>query len=58
MDARIAHSEVLTRYLNCKDGGRALAYNCWVKADLEKTDYPQQAYELGKRIGAQEEQNV
>ena len=58
MDAMIAHYEVLARYLNWKDSGRVLAYNCWAKADLEKTDYPQQAYELGKRIGAQEEQNV
>lgn len=58
MDALIAHYEVLTRYLRWQDSGRVLAYGCWTKEDLEKTEYPQQAYELGKRIGAQEEQNV
>lgn len=58
MDALIAHYEVLARYLRWQDSGRVLAYDCWTKEDLEKTEYPQQAYELGKQIRAQEEQNV
>lgn len=44
------HYDVLYKYLKWNDAGRVLACNCWTKQDLDKTDYPQQAYELGKTI--------
>lgn len=50
MDALLAHYEILNRFLHWEDAGRVLAYNCWVKEDLEKTGCPAQAYELGKSL--------
>lgn len=38
------------RYLGWKDAGMLLAYGCYTRADIEKTDYPHKAYELGKRV--------
>jgi Multimeric flavodoxin WrbA len=42
--------EAILRYLNWKDAGRLLAKGCPTRAVAETTDYPQQAYEMGKAI--------
>lgn len=39
-----------TKYLGWKDCGGVFAYGCHQKSDIEKTDYPQQAYELGLNL--------
>lgn len=37
-------------YLEWEDAGTIVGYNCWVSEDIKKTDFPLQAYELGKNI--------
>lgn len=39
-----------TRYLGWKDCGGIFAYGCYQKADIQRTDYPRQAFELGKNL--------
>ena len=39
-----------THYLGWKDMGILLAYGCYSRSDMEKTDYPEQAYQLGRSI--------
>ncbi|MCI5754394.1 MAG: flavodoxin family protein [Clostridiales bacterium] len=38
------------RYLGWEDCGTVLAIGCATRQDVERTDYPQQAYELGKAL--------
>ena len=38
------------KYLGWKDSGVLLAYGCSTRADIEKTDYPKKAYELGRAV--------
>lgn len=39
-----------TRYLGWKDCGGIFAYGCYQKADIQRTDYLRQAFELGKNL--------
>lgn len=39
-------------YLGWKDVGTLLAYGCYARADIDKTDYPEKAYRLGKEVKA------
>lgn len=38
----------MLHYLGWTDAGTLLVYGCCTRADIEKTDYPEQAYQLGK----------
>ena len=38
------------KYLGWKDCGVLLAYGCYGRDDIERTDYPQKAYEMGKAV--------
>lgn len=38
------------RYLGWEDCGGIYAFGCYQKKDIEKTDYPKRAYELGKSL--------
>ena len=38
------------RYLGWKDCGGIYAYGCYQKADIQKTDYPRLAFELGENL--------
>ncbi len=38
------------QYMKWENGGMIVAMDCWSRADIEKTNYPQQAYELGKNV--------
>lgn len=42
--------EAILRYLNWKDAGTLLAKGCPAREVIETTDYPQQAYEMGKSL--------
>lgn len=42
--------EEAMHYLQWKDRGQIFAIGCAVREDIEKTDYPQQAYSLGKNL--------
>lgn len=46
-----SHYEVLLDYLGWSDAGRVIAPGIWLEGAIKSTAYPQQAYELGKRIG-------
>lgn len=46
---RYVYEEAM-HYLQWKDCGQIYAVSCATREDIEKTDYPQQAYELGKNI--------
>lgn len=42
--------EAILRYLNWKDTGMLFAKGCPAREVIETTDYPQQAYEMGKAV--------
>lgn len=45
-----SHYEVLLDYLGWTDAGRVIAPGVWQAGAVNHTDYPRQAYELGKHI--------
>lgn len=50
MDGIVATYETDLKYLNWQDAGKVLAIGCYAREDIEKTDYPNQAYLLGKNL--------
>ena len=42
------HYKIIINYLKWEDAGSLLATGCRVLSDIEQTDYPNQAYEMGK----------
>ncbi len=46
----ISHYETLLNYLNWSDSGKMIASGVWTEGDVNYTQYPKQAYELGKNI--------
>lgn len=42
--------ETTLKYLGWQECGKILAYGCYHRSDIKKTDYPNQAYELGRRL--------
>lgn len=46
----LSHYEVLLEYLGWKDAGRVIASGVWPVGAISQTKYPEQAYQLGKRI--------
>ena len=44
------HYKVLLNYLGWQDAGQVIASGVWPVGAIKNTDYPQKAYELGKRI--------
>ncbi len=52
MDALVSHFEALTGYLRWENAGGVLAFSCGVRADIERTDYPKQAYDCGLNLKA------
>ena len=49
-DALEAHYDTLIRYLNLDDCGRVLGYGCGTPAMTKRSRYPDEAYNLGKRL--------
>ena len=47
----VSHYETLLNYLGWTDAGQVIASGVWPVGAVEGTKYPQQAYELGKKIG-------
>lgn len=45
-----SHYNAILQYLGWTDAGKVLAIGCKKRKDIEKTDFPQQAYELGKSL--------
>ena len=50
MAALERHYETILRYLGWGDAGRVLAMGCGDRAAIEQTDFPEQAYRLGKSL--------
>lgn len=50
MDGIEATYETDLRYLGWKDCGRILAIGCYSREDIEKTDYPDKAYKMGRNL--------
>ena len=50
MAALERHYETILRYLGWEDAGRVLAVGCGDRAAIEQTDFPEQAYRLGKGL--------
>ena len=46
----ISHYEAIINYLGWKNAGSVIASGVWSAGDISSTQYPQQAYELGKNI--------
>lgn len=46
----INHYETLLNYLGWSDAGKVIASGVWTEGDVNLTQYPKQAYELGKNI--------
>ena len=51
-DALRSHFETICRYLHWELIGSCYAQGVYLRAELEKTDYPEQAYRLGRQIAA------
>jgi len=50
MTALTEHYKALIDWFNCDNAGIILAGECGTREAIEKTDYPAQAYELGRKI--------
>ena len=46
----VSHYKTIVKYLKWKDAGIILATGCGTRNDIEQTEYPAQAYEMGKSI--------
>ena len=46
----LSHYETLLNYLGWSDAGKVIASGVWTEGSINNTQYPKQAYELGKNI--------
>ena len=49
-DGALMSYKGMTKFLGWKIAGSVIALNCWAPDVLKETEYPQEAYELGKYI--------
>ena len=49
-EALTAHYKTLVRYIRFEDEGMVLGYGCGTPEMTERSGYPEQAYQLGKRL--------
>ena len=52
MKALEAHYQTIIRYLEWKDAGILFATGCGSREDIEQTEFPAMAYQMGKTVGA------
>lgn len=52
MRALVGHYRTIVRYMNWHDAGMLLATGCGCREDVEGTDFPDRAREMGKHSGA------
>ena len=50
IDPIIKQYEALSGYLKWRDSGRVIAAGFYTRSDIEKSDFPRKAYELGKSL--------
>ena len=49
-EALECHYKTLVRYLNLDDRGRVLGYGCGTVSMTKQSQYPNKAYQLGKKL--------
>ena len=49
-DGALMSYKGMTKFLGWKIVGSVIALNCWAPDVLKETEYPQEAYELGKNV--------
>ena len=49
-NALVEHYKTLVRYMGWEDAGMVLAGGCGVRSDIERTEFPNQAYKLGLNL--------
>ena len=49
-EGALASFNGMTHYLGWEPIGTVVGLNCWTLDMMKQTDYPQQAYELGKNL--------
>ncbi len=50
MNGVVGSYEETLHYLGWQNAGTLLAYGCYSREDIEKTDYPKKAYEMGRAV--------
>ncbi len=50
MTALVEHYRTIVRYMGWEDQGMVLAIGCGYRSAIERSDFPKQAYELGKSV--------
>lgn len=50
MDGAVKSYQETVHYLRWQDASTLLAYGCYSRTDMEKTDYPEKAYQMGKAV--------
>ena len=50
MEALTAHYQTLARYMQWNDSGMVLATGCGARPDIERSGFPQEAYQLGHSL--------
>ena len=50
MNGVVAHYETLLHYMNWHDAGQLLAMSCNTRAEIERSNYPELAYEMGRSL--------
>lgn len=50
-DALVLHYQSICKYMNFDNRGILFAHGVYYRKDIEQTDFPKQAYMLGKSIG-------
>lgn len=50
MSSLVNHYKTLSDYMHWKDGGMVLAVGCGSRSDIERSNYPDAAYQLGKAL--------
>jgi hypothetical protein len=51
--ALVEQYQGIISYMGWQDAGQLLLGGCAVREDVEQTDYPKKAYELGKKLGSE-----
>lgn len=50
MEALVHHYETLVRYMEWQDIGKVLAIGCGSRPIIERTEFPNQAYQIGYNL--------
>ena len=50
VQALVEHYKTIARYMKWEDKGILLAVGCGSRSDIERTNFPMQAYQLGKNL--------